>query len=209
MIFTAVDVDRQKRFRPPLTCRAPFVLARRELAVVWSSSLALVELGEDGTSNLRSPCRKKAEALAICAQNDFDFQQNPIMIIFLVGEWRESLLRYPLYTTPLHIIYLHSIGSCCATPHPPFCWKSQLQTETAAAIGAERRAWRWKTRLHSTKPFILSFLWHISGGCKFFSSPFWMQIFFLVEIRKRLGSEKAHFYCMSTWSKKAFELSEN
>ena len=94
MIFTAVDVDREKKFRPPLTCRAPFVLARRELAVVWSSSLALVELGEDGTSNLRSPCRKKAEALAICAQNDFDFQQNPIMIIFLVGEWRESLLRY-------------------------------------------------------------------------------------------------------------------
>ena len=59
-------------------------------------------------------------------------------------------LRVPLYTTPLHKIYLCSIGSCCATPHPPpflleitiadrdsccyWCWEKSLKMEDKAAF---------------------------------------------------------------------------
>lgn len=61
---------------------------------------------EDGTPNLRSPRRKRSEAQAICAQDDFDFQQNPIMIFFLLESeesLKQILFQFPSSTAPIFL----------------------------------------------------------------------------------------------------------
>lgn len=121
---------------------------------------------EDGTPNLRSHRRKRSEAQAICAQDDFDFQQNPIMIFFLLESeesLKQILFQFPSSTAPI-ILYRTVL---LAELHMLSLEKNGLLTRTAAM-----EAKKMEDKKHSTKPFILSFLWHFSGGCKFFSSPF-------------------------------------
>lgn len=106
---------------------------------------------EDGTPNLRSPRRKRSEAQAICAQDDFDFQQNPIMIFFLLESeesLKQILFQFPSSTAPI-ILYRTVL---LAELHMLSLEKRRLLTRTAAM-----EAKKMEDKKHSTKPFICHF----------------------------------------------------
>lgn len=88
------------------------------------------------------------------------------MIFFLLKSeesLKQILFQFPSSTAPI-ILYRTVL---LAELHMLSLEKRRLLTRTAAM-----EAKKIEDKTHSTKPFILSFLWHFSGGCKFFSSPF-------------------------------------
>lgn len=88
-------------------------------------------------------------------------------MIFFLLESEESLkqilFQFPSSTAPIFLYRTVLLAEL----HMLSLEKRRLLTRTAAM-----EAKKIEDKMHSTKPFILSFLWHFSGGCKFFSSPF-------------------------------------